>query len=50
MTNNEKKMLSRNTKRRINRENKIIDYMKQLFNKFKLEEKKKCKIFDKIRN
>ena len=48
MTINENKKLSRNTKRRINRRNKISDDMKLLINKIKSEKKKKKK-FDKMK-
>ena len=47
--NNENKKLSRNTKRKINRKNKINDHMKFLLNTIKSEKKKKYKNFDKIK-
>ena len=47
--NNETKKLSRNRKRRIERENKISDDMKLLLNKIKSKKKKKNKNFDKIK-
>ena len=47
--NNESKKLSRNTKRRNNRRDRMNDDMKLLLNKIKLEKKKKNKIFDKIK-
>ena len=47
--NDENKKLSRNTKRRINRRNKINDDMKLLLNKIKSEKKKKYKNLDKIK-
>ena len=47
--NNETKKLSRNTKRRIDRKNKINNDMKLLLNKIKSEKKKKNKSFDKIK-
>ena len=47
MTINEKKKLSRNRKRRIDRRNKINDDMKLLLKKIKSEKKKKNKNFDK---
>ena len=43
MTINEDKNLSRNTKRRIGRKNKINDDMKLFSNKIKKEKKKKKK-------
>ena len=46
---NENKKLSRNTKRRINRRNKINDDMKLLLNKIKTAKKKKYKNFDKTK-
>ena len=49
MTNNENKKLSRNTKRRIDRRNKINDDMKLLLNKITSEKKKKNKNIDKIK-
>ena len=49
MTNNENKKLSRNTKRRIDRKNKVNDDMKLLLNKIKSEKKKKKKNLDKIK-
>ena len=39
--NSENKKLSRNTKRRIDRRNKINDDMKSILNKIKSEKKKK---------
>ena len=50
MTNNEKKMLSRNIKRRINRRRKIIDDVKILLNKIKSEKKRKIKILIILNN
>ena len=47
--NNESKNVSRNTKRRINRRNKINDDMKLLLSKIKSEENKKIKILDEIK-
>ena len=44
---NENKKLSRNTKRRMDRRNKIKNYMKFLLIKIKSEKKKKNKIIDK---
>ena len=44
---NENKKISRNTKRRIDRRNKINDVMKLILNKNKSEKKKKYKNFDK---
>ena len=49
MTINEKKMLSRNRKRRIDRRNKINDIMKLFLNKIISEKDKKCKKFDTIK-
>ena len=49
MTINENKKLSRNTRRRINRRNKIIEDKKLILNKIKSETKKKNKIFDKFK-
>ena len=49
ITINENKKLSRNTKRRIDRRNKINDDMKLLLNKIKSEKKKKYITFDKIK-
>ena len=49
MTINENKKLSRNTKRSIDRKNKMNDDMKLLLNKIKSEEKKKNKNLDKIK-
>ena len=46
--NNENKKLSRNTKRRLERRNKINDDMKLLFNKINSDKKMKHKSFDKI--
>ena len=46
---NENKKLSRNTKRRIDRRNKIINDMKLILNKIKSEKKKKNKKIDKIK-
>ena len=46
--NNENKKLSRNTKRRIDRKNKIFNDLKLLLNKFKSEKEKKNKKFDKV--
>ena len=46
---NENKKLSRNTKRRINRRNKVSDDMKLLLNKIKSEKKKKNKMVDEIK-
>ena len=46
---NENKKLSRNTKRRTNRRNKINNDMKLLLNKIKSEKKKKNKNLDKIK-
>ena len=48
ITNNENKKLSRNRKRRIEREIKMDDNMK-LLNKIKTEKKKKNKNYDKIK-
>ena len=47
MTINENKKLSRKTKRRIDRKNKMNDDMKLLLNKIKSEKKKENKNFDK---
>ena len=47
--NNENKKLSRNTKRRIDRKNKINNHLKLLLNKINSEKKKKNKNFDKIK-
>ena len=47
--NNEKKNLSRNTKRRIDRKNKIDENMKLLLNKIKSEKRKRNKNVDKIK-
>ena len=47
--NNENKKLSRNSKREIDRKNKLNDVMKILLNKIKLEKKKKNKNIDKIK-
>ena len=47
--NNETKKLSRNTKRRIDRKDKINNDMKLLLKKIKSEKKKKNKNFDKIK-
>ena len=47
--NNEKKNLSRDTKRRINRRDKINDDMKLLLKKIKSEKENKYKNFDKIK-
>ena len=46
---NEKKKLSRNRKRRINRKNKLKDDMKLLLQRIKSEKKKKKKNLDKIK-
>ena len=46
---NENENISRNTKRRINRRNKISDDMKILLNKIKSENKKENKIVDEIK-
>ena len=47
--NNEIKKLSRNRKRRIERNFKMNDEMKSILNKIKLEKKKKSKNLDKIK-
>ena len=47
--NNENKNLSRNTKRRIDRRNKINNDMNLIINKIKTEKKKKNKNLDKIK-
>ena len=47
--NNENKKLSRNTKRKINRRNKINNDMNFLLNKIKSEKKKKYKNFDETK-
>ena len=49
ITNNENNKLSRNTKRRIQRKNKMDDNMKILINKIKTEKKMKNKNLDKIK-
>ena len=50
MTINEKKMLSRNRKRRIDRRNKINDDMKVLLKKLNQKRKRKIKILLKSNN
>ena len=50
MTINENKMLSRKTKRRINRRNKNTDDMKLLLNKIKSEKKNKTEMLIKLKN
>ena len=50
MTINEKKMLSRNRKRRIERKIKLNDVMKIILNKIEKEKKKKYKNSDKIKH
>ena len=49
ITINENKKLSRNTKRRIERKNKIDENMKLLLNKIKSEKRKRNKNIDKIK-
>ena len=46
---NENRKLSRNTKRRIDRRNKINNDMKLILNKIKSEKKKQNKSLDKIK-
>ena len=48
--NNKNRKLSRNSKQRIERRNKMDVNMKSLLNKIKCETKKKIKKFDKIKN
>ena len=49
ITVNENKKLSRNTKRRIERKNKIDENMKLILNKIKSEKRKRNKNLDKIK-